>query len=136
MLKEKMISYTKYSEAAFQESQIISFNKYDKQSNSFRVYKDGFAGIYFQFGKVDDKEGYKKAEDNLELKRPYPFDLESGKRSRDKTEVILSDQEILKTAKKVLSYLKKIEIVIIHLQVVCADVLGKIVFVYASYLFK
>lgn len=107
MLKEKMISYTKYSEAAFQESQIISFNKYDKQSNSFRVYKDGFAGIYFQFGKVDDKEGFKKAEDNLELKRPYPFDLESGKRSRDKTEVILSDQEILKTAKKVLSYLKK-----------------------------
>jgi len=107
MLKEKIQSYTLYSEVKIEESKIVSFNKYDKRSNSFRVYKDGFAGIYFQYGNVSDEEGFKKAEENLELKRPYEFDLETGKRSRDLTEEILTDAELISITKKALSYLKR-----------------------------
>ena len=107
MKKEKYTSTTVYSEVKVEESEIVSFNKYDKTSRSFRVYKDGFVGVHFQQGKITDKEGYALAEKNLEAKRPYPFELESGERSLDKTEKLLSDEELLKKAKSELSFLKR-----------------------------
>ena len=76
MKKEKYISTSVYSEVKIVENEIVSFNKYDKTATSFRVYKDGFAGVHYQQGKMSDREGFEKAEKNLELKRPYPFELE------------------------------------------------------------
>ena len=107
MTKEKYISINTYSTVKLEENKIVSFNKYDKLSQSFRVYKDGFVGIHYQQGKMNDKEGYSLAEKNLELKRPYPFKLEGGKRSRDKKRKILSDSELMSKAKIVLDYLTK-----------------------------
>jgi PmbA protein len=107
MQKEKYTCLNTYSTVKIEESKIVSFNKYDKTSQSFRVYKDGFAGIHFQQGKMSDKEGFALAEKNLELKRPYPFKLEGGKRSRDKKRKILSDTELMAKAKALLAYLTK-----------------------------
>ena len=107
MTKEKYISINTYSTVKLEENKIISFNKYDKLTQSFRVYKDGFVGVHYQQGKMSDKEGYALAEKNLELKRPYPFKLEDGKRSRDKKRKVLSDVELMAKAKIVLDYLTK-----------------------------
>ena len=57
MKKEKYIGTYVYSEVKIVENEIVSFNKYDKTSTSFRVYKDGFAGMHFQQGKMTDEEG-------------------------------------------------------------------------------
>jgi len=107
MTTEKYTNICNFSEVIIQENQIVSFNKYDKKTSSFRVYKDGFVGIHYQQGEMSDKEGYEKAEKNLELKRPYPFELESGERSIDKSEKLLSDAELLNKAKRELSWLKR-----------------------------
>lgn len=107
MTKEKYISTTVYSTVKIEENKIVSFNKVDHISQSFRVYKDGFAGIHYQQGKMSDKEGYALAEKNLELQRPYPFKLEGGKRSRDKKRKLLSDAELMAKAKEILDYLTK-----------------------------
>lgn len=107
MEKEKYVEITVNSKASIVENKVVSFDKIKNTSQSFRVYKDGFAGIYFQQGKVSDEEGFAKAEKNLALKRPYPFELEEGKRERDKTEKPLTDEEIMETARKTLKYLCK-----------------------------
>ena len=107
MKKEKYISTTVYSEVKIVENEIVSFNKYDKTSTSFRVYKDGFVGAHFQQGKMTDEEGFEKAEKNLELKRPYPFELEGGVRELDKRERLLTDLELMKKAKAELAYLRR-----------------------------
>lgn len=107
MKKEKYIGTTVYSEVKIVENEIVSFNKFDKTSTSFRVYKDGLVGVHFQQGKMTDKEGYALAEKNLELKREYPFDLEGGVRELDKREKLLTDEELMKKAKAELAYLRK-----------------------------
>lgn len=107
MEKEKYINSNSGSIVKIVENQIVSFDKISSQDTSFRIHKDGIVGIHYQKGKMSDEEGFAKAEKNLELKRPYPFELETGKRSRDKTEKILSDEELMTTAKKVLKYLHK-----------------------------
>ena len=107
MEKEKYTNITKYAEVQIQESEIVSFNKYDKITRSFRVYQDGFVGIHYQQGEMSDEEGYALAEKNLELKRDYPFELCGGERSLDKTEKLLSDTELLKKAKTELSWLRR-----------------------------
>ena len=107
MKKEKYITTNVYSEVKIVENEIVSFNKYDKTDTSFRVYKDGFVGVHWQVGKMSDKEGFALAEKNLELKRQYPFALEGGVRELDKTERILTDEELMKKAKTELAYLKK-----------------------------
>lgn len=107
MKTEKFTNKNNSASASFVENQLTSFDKTNAIESSFRVYKDGLAGIHYQQGKMSDKEGFAKAEKNLELKRPYPFELESGKRSRDKTEKPLTDEEIMETAKKMLKYLHK-----------------------------
>ena len=99
MKKEKYIGTYVYSEVKIVENEIVSFNKFDKTTTSFRVYKDGLVGVHFQQGKMTDKEGYALAEKNLELKREYPFDLEGGVRELDKREKLLTDEELMKKAK-------------------------------------
>lgn len=107
MKKEKYINTGIYSEVKILENEIVSFNKYDKTSTSFRVYDKGIVGVHFQQGKMTDKEGFEKAKKNLELNRQYPFELESGVRSLDKTEKLLTDEQLMKKAKSELAYLKK-----------------------------
>ena len=55
--KEKYIGTYVYSEVKIVENEIVSFNKFDKTSTSFRVYKDGLVGVHFQQGKMTDKKG-------------------------------------------------------------------------------
>ena len=107
MKKEKYINIEIYSEVKIVENEIVSFNKYDKTSTSFRVYDKGIVGVHFQQGKMTDKEGFEKAEKNLELNRQYPFELESGVRSLDKTEKLLTDEQLMKKAKAELAYLRR-----------------------------
>ena len=57
MKKEKYISTYVYSEVKIVENEIVSLNKFDKTSTSFRVYKDGLVGVHFQQGKMTDKKG-------------------------------------------------------------------------------
>ena len=107
MKKEKYIHTGVYSEVKITENEIVSFDKHDSTTTSFRVYEDGFVGVHYQQGKMTDEEGFEKAEKNLELKRPYPFELENGQRSLDKTEKILTDLELMKKAKTELAYLRR-----------------------------
>ena len=62
MKKEKYINTGIYSEVKIVENEIVSFNKNDTTTTSFRVYKDGFVGVHYQRGKLSDKEGFEKAE--------------------------------------------------------------------------
>jgi len=107
MTKEKYTDRTYCASTTIVENQIESFNKTQAVEYSFRVYENGFAGIHYQQGNMSDEEGYKKAEANLALERPYPFELETGKRSRDKTEKPYTDEEIISVTKKILKYLHK-----------------------------
>ena len=107
MEKEKYTQKSIYSNVKIVENKIVSFDKTNAIEYSFRVYKDGLAGIHYQQGKMSDKEGYAKAEKNLKLNRPYPFELEKGVRSRDKMEKPLTDEELMSTAEKLLKYLHK-----------------------------
>lgn len=105
---EKYTSEDFNSTVVIVEGKIESFNKSNSITNSFRVHKDGLLGVHFHNGKLSDEEGFKQAEENLELKRPYPFELESGtERSRDKTEKIISDVELMNLAKKGMARLRK-----------------------------
>ena len=107
MEKEKYTQRRINSAVKIVENKIVSFDKSDAIEYSFRVYKDGLAGIHYQQGKMSDEDGFAKAEKNLERKRPYPFELEKGVRSRDKMEKPLTDQELMSTAEKMLKYLHK-----------------------------
>ena len=107
MIKEKYTDIEYGANASIVENKVVSFNRTNYLESSFRVHQDGFVGIHYQQGKIDDEEGYKKAENNLKLKRPYPFELEKGVRSRDKTEKPFDDKQILDTSRKVLNYLHK-----------------------------
>lgn len=99
----------KYIEASvtIQESEITGFNKVNITNSSYRVYKDDKAGIYYFQGNISDEEGYEKAEKNLELNRPYPFELETGVRHRSLEKYVPADDELMSLSKRCLSYLKK-----------------------------
>ena len=104
-MKEKLQQHVIYSEVKFQENKIISFSKNNSTRTSFRVYKDGEAGIHYQVGQMEDSAGYAKAEENLYLHRPYPYSLESGKRKRNKIERDYSDKDLLSIAKEGLAHI-------------------------------
>lgn len=106
-MKEKYYGTSNISKVNIGEGKIVSFEKIEKEQHSFRFHKDGFVGIHYQEGKMSDEEGFKKAEENLKLKRPYPFELETGVRHRNKIEKTYSDVELMAIAKKCVSYLKK-----------------------------
>lgn len=104
-MKEKFISINTNSQVNIEENKIISFDKSNLSTYSFRVGEDGFLGVHYQEGEMSDEEGYARARQNLELKRPYPFELETGERHRDKTERELTDKEIFSLAEETLSHL-------------------------------
>jgi PmbA protein len=106
-MKEKYIGKDCSSKVKIEETKIVSFEKIEKDFTSFRIHKDGIVGVHYQEGIMSDEEGFSRAEKNLALKRPYPFELEEGVRHRDKTEVVISDKELMDIAKKCVSYLKK-----------------------------
>ena len=104
-MKEKLQQHMIFSNVEFEENKIKSFHKSDSTCTSFRVYKNGEAGIHRQVGEMSDAEGYAKAEENLCLHRPYPYTLESGKRSRNKIERDYTDRYLLDLAKEALAHI-------------------------------
>lgn len=104
-MREKLSIILNASEIKFEENKIISFDRKKENLSSYRVLKDGYMGIHLQQGIIPDEEGYKLAKENLSLKRPYKFDLETGKRKRDKTEKILSDKELFELAETALGHI-------------------------------
>ena len=90
-MREKYTLHTIISSVGIEENRIDSFNKQNELRFSFRVQEEGYLGVHFQTGEMGDEEGYARARENLALKRPYPFTLETGRRSRDKTERVLTD---------------------------------------------
>ena len=63
-MKEKLQQHIIYSNVEFEENKIKSFHKSNSTYASFRVYKNGEAGIHRQVGEISDAEGYAKAEEN------------------------------------------------------------------------
>lgn len=92
---------------AFEDGKMTSFSKESNFQSSYKVYQDGLVGIYYHVGKVDDAIAYAKAEENLVRERPYPFELETGKRARDLREKVLSDQELRDLAERCVKYLSE-----------------------------
>lgn len=108
MEKEKYTSSSCESIVEIEEGKIKAFNKRNTSETSFRIHKDGFLGVHYQKGKMSDEEGFKIAEENLSLKREYPYEMEAGiERSRDKSEEIISDSKLMELAKKGISHLNK-----------------------------
>lgn len=106
MEREIITSKYDYSEVQIEETKIKAFNKDSRTDRSYRVYDGEYAGIQYVQGSIDDEEGYKKAQDNLALKRPYKFTLETGTRHRDKTERRYTDKELMEISREALDYLK------------------------------
>lgn len=106
-MKEKIVSENIKSEVTYEESKLKSFHKSNSGKTSFRIYKGEQVGIHCQIGQIDEEEGFQKAEENLKLRpRPYAFELETGERSRDKTERELTDKELMDTAEECMEYLR------------------------------
>ena len=104
-MKEKYTYNGINSSVIIEENKIISFDKVNDITYSFRVGKDGYLGVHYQEGKMTDEEGYARAEENLELKRPYPCKLEKRERKRDKTERVLTEKELLNMKEDVLNHI-------------------------------
>ena len=106
MQKEKITSLTVVRNIEIEENKLKSFDKKCFRNNSFRVYDGEFAGVQYYLGNIGDDEGYKQAEENLALRRPYKFSLETGSRHRDKTEKEYSDKELMDITREALEYLQ------------------------------
>ncbi len=104
-MKEKFTYTETISTVKIEENKIVAFDKNNAATYSFRVGRDGFLGVHYQKGQMSDEEGYAKAEQNLELKRPYAFEPETGERHRDKTERVFSDKELMDMTREALEAL-------------------------------
>lgn len=105
-MKEKYFAEDITTEITYEENKLKAFNRRINRETSYRVHQDGYVGIHHQIGEIADDEGYAKAKENLtERPRPYPFEVEAGKRNRDKTERQISDKELLDTAKECMQYI-------------------------------
>ncbi|MBR6101029.1 MAG: hypothetical protein IKP95_01235 [Ruminococcus sp.] len=105
MQREKITSVNTERTMEIEETRIKSFDKCSRINHSFRVFDGEYAGVQFYQGIVSDEEGYRQAEQNLALKRPYKFSLETGSRCRDKTEREYTDREFMDTVREMLDYL-------------------------------
>ena len=105
MEREIIRSATTNRNVKIEDSKFKSFEKNHRTHSSFRVYDGGYAGVQYFQGSISDDEGYKQAENNLSLKRPYKFSLETGTRHRDKTETEYTDKELMDIARECLDYL-------------------------------
>lgn len=107
MNREKACCNDIITSFSYEEGKLKSFQKVNSLNVSYRVYKDGKVGIYSQNGAIDDEEGYAKAEANLCRERDYPYELETGKRARNKIEKELTEVELKKIAEECMQYLKE-----------------------------
>ncbi len=105
-MKEKFTYTETISTVKIEENKIVAFDKNNAATYSFRVGRDGFLGVHYQKGQMSDEEGYAKAEQNLELKRPYAFEPETGERHRDKTERVFSDKELMDMTREALEHIR------------------------------
>lgn len=103
-MREKYTLRVNLSDVAIEENRIKAFGRRNECFYSFRVQSDGYLGVHFQRGEMDDEEGYARARRNLALKRPYPYMLETGTRHRDMTERVLTDQQMMEIAGETLDY--------------------------------
>ncbi|MBR1738858.1 MAG: hypothetical protein IJ737_01075 [Ruminococcus sp.] len=106
MERELITSGSRFREVMIEETKLKAFNKDSRTSYSFRVYDGEYAGVQYVQGESDEEKSYRRAEENLSLKRPYRFSLETGSRHRDKTEREYSDKELLEISKEIVGYLK------------------------------
>ena len=106
MQREKLSSSFIYREVQIEETKLKGFNKDSRVNTSYRVYDGEYAGVQFIQGNTPEEEGYKAAEANLSLKRPYGYPLETGSRHRDKTEAEYSDKELMDISREAIEYLK------------------------------
>lgn len=106
MMREKYTLRGVISAVGIEENRIRAFNRRNEQYFSFRVLEEGYLGVHFQIGEMGDEEGYARARQNLVLKRPYPFTLETGRRSRDLTQRVLTDKQLLEIAKEALDHVR------------------------------
>lgn len=105
-MKEKYISENTSSNIKYEENKMLSFQRRNTKVVSYRIHQEGMVGIHCQVGEISDEEGFAKAQENLlERPRPYPFPLESGKRSRNMTERELTDKELLDIAEECMQYI-------------------------------
>lgn len=95
------------SGVSIEENKIVSFGRSDYEYASYRVLSDGYMGVHLQTGRQNEEECYRLAEENLSLKRPYKFSLETGRRYRDKTERKLSDSELIELAGETVEFLSE-----------------------------
>ena len=107
MEREIITDRSSMRKAEITETEIVSFNKENSEESCYRVFDGESMGIQFVQGKSDEEQGYKKAEENLALKRPYKFKPETGSRHRDKTETEYTDKELMDITREVLGYLKE-----------------------------
>lgn len=106
-MREKYYRQDEFIEVCYEESVKKSINRTVKLQSSHRVHKDGVVGVHYNVGAISDSEGYKRAEKNLSRMRPYPFELESGVRHRDKTECKYTNKEIVEISEECMAYLTK-----------------------------
>lgn len=105
-MREKYRNENRTSSVTYEENKLLSFHRQSSVTSSFRVHKDGEVGIHYQVGELSDEEGFRKAQENLSVRpRSYPFELETGKRSRDMTERELTDKELMDVAAECMQYL-------------------------------
>ena len=105
-IKEKHTTHRVFSELTFEENKAKAFARKNEIESSYRVYGDGKVGIYYHCGKIDDAEGFARAQAVPERARPYEFLPENGgKRSRDKTECSVSDRELMDMGMEYMQYL-------------------------------
>ncbi len=106
MERELITSRYLYRSVKIKETKINTFSKDERTDRSFRVYDGEYAGVQFVQGMADEEEQFAKAAENLSLKRPYKFALETGTRHRDKTERGYTDRELMDIAHEAVEYLK------------------------------
>lgn len=106
-IREKWCTQCEDTTISYVENQKESFHKTSSLTSSFRVHENGYVGIFCHEGRIEDAEGYAKAHENLKRLRPYPFQLETGKRERDKTERMISDQELSGLAEDCMEYIRE-----------------------------
>lgn len=104
-MKEKYVTEEMVSEVKYEESKLLGFHRVNSKISSYRVYRDGIVGIHRHVGNISDEDGFTKAKENLVKERPYPFELETGKRKRNLIERELTDKELMDTAKECMQYI-------------------------------
>lgn len=94
MIKEKYINRTKETSISVVQTNIESIRNKDIAKTGIRVYKDGFIGVAGAIGSYDEKELEKQAEEALENRITYKFEV-----TKDKKESLDLYSEIINTNK-------------------------------------